>query len=315
MQEKQVYWIDTDIGDDIDDALALALAMHQGMEIVGISTVFRNAEDRARLAKKLLCAFGGAYKHIPVLVGHALPMGKKTVSPSVDFLTREEKEDERLRPEESRPENTVARIIDACHTYGKRLTVVAMGPLTNLAHVIARDPTALPSVGRVAMMGGAFFRQYADWNVSCDPQAADVVFSHLPQITCVGADVTHAAVATPRFAQSLFSPAPTAPAWQCLLSDLAHRWLTTRAKEELVLHDPLLIASLLDDTLLSFTDAAVAVVTDGPAMGLTLNVDAYGKQWMNDHYTSLPPLPRHRLACACDLPRFLSLMEAMMAHR
>lgn len=304
--------IDTDLGDDIDDVLALALAMHHQIEILGITTVFRNVEDRARMAKKLLSTFGKAYERIPVLCGYSLPMGKKMPSPPIEFLSEEEKKDSALAPDGKSPSEAIDFIVDACNTHRDSLTVVAMGPLTNLAHVIEQDPQALARISRVAMMGGAYFRQYADWNVSCDPIAAARVFSSLSNLECIGADVTHRAAASPLFEKQLFHPSSQAPQWMRYLSELAQRWEKTRAKPELVLHDPLLMAHLIDPLLCSMTDTSVTVITEGPAAGLTLNVDAYSKQWMNDAYKSLPPIPRHRVATDVRLPRFHAMMEAML---
>ena len=67
-------------------------------------------------------------------------------------------------------------IIDCCHRYGKDLTVVALGPCCNISKVIEKDPDALSSAAKVVIMGGAYFKQYADWNVMCDVAAADIMF-------------------------------------------------------------------------------------------------------------------------------------------
>ena len=68
--------IDTDIGDDIDDALALFCAMQQGFEIVGVTTVFQNTCDRARQVKKLMSDFGQGYENVPVYAGCGTPIAQ-----------------------------------------------------------------------------------------------------------------------------------------------------------------------------------------------------------------------------------------------
>lgn len=314
MPSKPKYIIDTDLGDDVDDALALALAATAQMELVAVTTVYRNVEDRARMAKKLLSALGEPYGRVPVLPGHSWPLERNLPAPAIDFLSEEERTDLTLAPDGASPDEAVDALIHACHTYGKDLTVVALGPLTNLARVIERDPTALPTASRVVLMGGAYFRHYADWNVSCDPHAAATVFASLPNLECIGADVTHAAVAPCELEERLLHPTPAAPRWRHYLADLTQRWLSTRAKPALVLHDPLLMAYLLEPTLCHFTETSVCVVTDGPAAGLTLNLDVYSKQWMNEAYTSLPPPPRHRVACDVNLERFWKIIEKMLTE-
>ena len=75
MMEKYKILLDTDIGDDIDDALALALALEMPeMELVGVTTVFQNTEKRARIARKMLSLWG---RDVPVYAGIAL--GEKPV--------------------------------------------------------------------------------------------------------------------------------------------------------------------------------------------------------------------------------------------
>jgi peptidoglycan hydrolase CwlO-like protein len=74
MEKKKKILIDTDIGDDIDDALALFFAMKLDFDIVGITTVFQNTVLRARLVKKLLKGFGNGYESVPVYAGHGEPI-------------------------------------------------------------------------------------------------------------------------------------------------------------------------------------------------------------------------------------------------
>ena len=67
---KQKIWLDTDIGDDIDDAYALTLLLAKGADLIGVSTVYRNARQRAKIAAKMLALWG---KHIPVYEGESYP--------------------------------------------------------------------------------------------------------------------------------------------------------------------------------------------------------------------------------------------------
>ena len=77
MSEKMKVIIDMDIGDDIDDAIALYAAMRQGFDIVGVTTVYGNTVERARQAKKLLREYACGYDKTPVFAGHGAPIGTK----------------------------------------------------------------------------------------------------------------------------------------------------------------------------------------------------------------------------------------------
>ena len=77
VMEKKKMIIDTDIGDEIDDAMALYFAMSEGFEIIGITTVFKNTDERARIAKRLLKLYGHGYENIPVFAGHGTPIAEE----------------------------------------------------------------------------------------------------------------------------------------------------------------------------------------------------------------------------------------------
>ena len=83
--------LDTDIGDEIDDTLALYFAMVQGIEIVGVTTVFKNTDERARITKRLMKLYGQGYESIPVLI-YAMVTVKSAVNtspsarPSLEFM-------------------------------------------------------------------------------------------------------------------------------------------------------------------------------------------------------------------------------------
>ena len=88
METKKKIIIDTDIGDDIDDAIALFAAMRQEFDILGITTVFRNTTERARIAKKLLALYANGYEKSGVEISECDECGahsEKTVKPLFKF--------------------------------------------------------------------------------------------------------------------------------------------------------------------------------------------------------------------------------------
>ena len=296
--------IDTDIGDDIDDALALALAMDEGADIVGLTTVFGDTVKRARMAKKLLSL--GGYGGVPIFCGYSGSMMTDGIRPP-DLYTSELDGDE-FAPDSEKPEEAVSFIVNACRKYGDGLTLLCLGPMTNIARALAKDPEAVRSA-RVVMMGGAYFRQYADWNVSCDPPSAKTVFDGLSGMHCIGADVTHLLRLGNAEEQALLSYGGDRPHIK-YLSQMMALYRARKGEERTALHDPLALYYALGTDICEMAEARISVVTDGPAAGLTLNIKEYSKSWMNPCYEGYSP-PTQQVALSVDakrmMERFLSL--------
>ena len=162
------YWlIDTDIGDDIDDALAIGYALEKGLNIVGITTVYREAEKRVLIVKKLL-----EYKNktdIPVFGGYSKPI---TVNPVIIGKMNYEAGE---NTEKSDPEKAVDFIADCAEKYGEELCVMSIGAQTNIAKAWEKHPDKMQKIGLLAIMGGCFTLHHNEWNIACDPSAARIV--------------------------------------------------------------------------------------------------------------------------------------------
>jgi purine nucleosidase len=175
--------IDTDIGDDIDDAFAIALALKSPeLEILGISTTFGDTEARAKIVDRLLGEAGRT--DIPVVAGiptHTInvmnqrrygeggPSGKASHPSAVDFILRQ------------------------IRRYPGQITLIAIGPLMNVGALIDKDPQTFLNLKRVVMMGGSIECGYgelwfctahgpdAEWNISNDiPSAKKLFLSGVP---------------------------------------------------------------------------------------------------------------------------------------
>ena len=279
MERKPKILIDMDIGDDIDDAIALYFAMKQGFEIVGVTTVFCNTVERARQARKLMMAFGNGYENVPVYAGHGVTTEGKLPFPHINHYSSDIEAPE-YQPTGVEPDEAVNFIIESCEKYGKDLTVIAIGPFTNIARVIEKDPRALSKAAGVMIMGGAFYKQYADWNVMCDVPAADIMFRGLDNLECIGADVTHLMLAEQELYDELLNYEGDDPARK-YLTELFRIWRADRPQAKLLLHDPLVIYYAADPAICEMKKASVIVMTEGVAKGLTFNVDAYGKRRLN----------------------------------
>src|SRR6267378_1059051 len=172
--------IDTDIGGDIDDAFAVGLALRSPeFQIVGISSAWGDTQLRARLLSRFLKETGRG--DIPVAIGIARhPPGK------VDVLTQALYA--QGGPADQSYPNAVDFILEQIKLHPGEITLIAIGPETNLGAAIDRDAATFRKLKRVVLMGGSVYRGYGqfnygkthgpdpEWNILCDIQAAQKVF-------------------------------------------------------------------------------------------------------------------------------------------
>jgi inosine-uridine nucleoside N-ribohydrolase len=172
--------IDTDIGGDIDDAFAVGLALRSPeFQIVGISSAWGDTQLRARLLNRFLKETGRG--DIPVAIGIARhPPGK------VDVLTQALYA--QGGPADQNDPNAVDFILEQIKLHPGEITLIAIGPETNLGAAIDRDAATFRKLKRVVLMGGSVYRGYSqfnygkthgpdpEWNILCDIQAAQKVF-------------------------------------------------------------------------------------------------------------------------------------------
>jgi purine nucleosidase len=172
--------IDTDIGDDIDDAFAVGLALRSPeLEILGITSAWGDTSLRARLLSRFLEETGRT--DIPVAVGIAKhPPGKVNVLTQALYALG--------GPAEQNYPNAVDFLLEQIRQHPGEITLVAIGPETNLGAAIDRDGSTFRRLKRVVLMGGSVYRGYSpfnygkthgpdpEWNILCDIQAAQKVF-------------------------------------------------------------------------------------------------------------------------------------------
>ncbi|RYX85180.1 hypothetical protein EON83_06180 [bacterium] len=257
--------IDTDIGDDIDDALALAVALRSPeIEVVGVTTVFRDAPRRALLAREVLNLFGR--EDVPVFAGCSQPMMPDWENfPDGQKLGRQfEALDESLQWTETR--HAVDYIIDTARNFsarGKQLTLVTIGALTNIAIAFHLAPDIIPVV-KIRLMGGLWSRPEKEWNIWCDPEAAARVLGSGADLTFVSFDVTEQVVLSDEEAQLFVDSTETAPRF---LGDLIKLW-----GHKVTLHDPLTVLTLFSD-LVSFEPMCLRIPLRGEERALTERIE------------------------------------------
>ena len=171
--------IDTDIGDDVDDAFAIALALRSPeLQILGISTTFGNTETRAKLLDRLLGEAGR--EDIPVSVGPP--------TPAAGQFTQRRYADGGRFARTSHPK-AVDFILEQIRRFPGQITLVAIGPLGNVGALIDKDAETFRKLKRVVLMGGSIERGYGDlgytkprgpeaeWNIKNDIPSAQKLFA------------------------------------------------------------------------------------------------------------------------------------------
>ena len=186
---------DTDIGTDVDDLLALACLLGDpGVVLHGVTTVYGDVELRARMVQTLLRLRGVG--GVPVCTGLRAPLlGRDPI-----FWLGWEGSG-LLHPDDTHTlppfasTSAVDWLIELVTAFPGEVTVLAVGPLTNVAAAITVDPAFAAKLGRLVIMGGnvdarPFAGEITEHNIRCDPEAAHVVFRSGAPIELVPLDVT-----------------------------------------------------------------------------------------------------------------------------
>lgn len=143
---------DTDIGDDIDDAFALTLALSTSkLQVLGVTTAWGDTNLRARLVARLLSRIG--HNEIPVTAG------PQTHASNV--FTQARWAQAWPAPTQGWP-SAVDFILDTIHRNPGQITLISIAPFSNIGALIARDPAAFRQLRRVVIMGGSIRRGYGD---------------------------------------------------------------------------------------------------------------------------------------------------------
>lgn len=171
--------LDTDIGTDVDDAFALALILASPeLDLRGVTTVGRDPRTRARIVCRFLAAAGR--REIPVAAG-ATPQPDEEIEKQGRYAHAA---DEPSRASEPVKENAVEFLYQQLQARRGELTLLAIGPLTNIARLLREHADCKPWIKRIVMMGGSVRAGYngkapaePEWNIKCDIAAAKIVFA------------------------------------------------------------------------------------------------------------------------------------------
>ncbi len=184
----------------VDDSIALLLALHNPqLEVLAVTTVSGNVSLRKATANALKIV-QASEKHAPVYMGASRPLGGRRPVHAESIHGSDGLGNSHLPAPRQRPEKTgvVEMLVDLIKTHRrKELSMVATGPLTNVALLFKREPSLVARLDRVFVMGGVYdplvggnVTKYAEFNFYCDPEAAGIVMKDGRAIVSSGLDVT-----------------------------------------------------------------------------------------------------------------------------
>lgn len=256
---------DTDIGDDIDDAFALLfLVESKAFDVLGVTTVFRNTRQRAHMAKYLLEALNSDIK---VYAGCDYPLISNPDKLNVEAIQKKEKKDrygmyqlpqwsEEMESAQFEKQHAVDFIIEQIHKYPHEVILCGVGPLTNFAIALRKDPTIVPLIKEFRLMSGGQNLNFAEWNVFCDPEASYIVYNSNVKTICIGIDTTCKLGLSKEDIDKLIHSKSKAIK---ITYDMMMKWFAHYAFEAPVMHDPLAVVSIIKPNLCQYEEKPLTV--------------------------------------------------------
>ncbi|KAE8765658.1 nucleoside hydrolase [Georgenia thermotolerans] len=286
MSRRTKVIVDTDPGvgipgTDADDPIAILLALADPrLELIGVTTTFGNCppELGARGARAVLDAAGRP--DVPVAVGSAVALNGELPG---DLSSRYDGERGRAGTiplpslADSAISSTAAEfIVDTVNAHPHEVTLIAIGPQTNIAQALELDPGIAERLRSIVFMGGALgldpeygrgnVTPVAECNIWYDADAADIVFRSGVDLTMVGLDVTNPNQGVVLSASAISAIDPDASAVAGMLAQICDTYLEAPMFEwadGCVLYDPLAVAAAADPELGEYRELAVGVERDG----------------------------------------------------
>jgi inosine-uridine nucleoside N-ribohydrolase len=302
MPTRRPVLLDCDPGHDDAIAILLAAGRPDALDLRAVTTVAGNAElQKVTLNARQVMTLAGLHD-VPVAAGAAKPRNGELMT-ALDVHGESGLDGAQLPDPvvELDPRGAV-ELMAACGP----ATVVATGPLTNVAALIERAPGAIEEI---VWMGGSTERgntqPYAEFNALVDPEAADLVFRSGVPLTMVGLNLTHQAQATADVVERLRAlGTPVSEATIGWLSFFADSYREIFGFGGPPVHDPCALALVIDPSIVRCEEVFVAIETEGRwTRGATV-VDLHGR---------LGRAPNARVAIELDVPRFWDLVVDAVA--
>ena len=317
-QSPKRVLIDTDPG--VDDAMALLLALNSPeLKIEAITVVPGNVDSAQGLENALKIVSLANRCDIAVARGAQHPLNQKLITAQfwhgknglagVELPAARCKADPRFGPDV---------IIETIHKYPHEITLIPVGPLTNIALAVSKDPSIVGLVKDVVIMGGSItggnVNGAAEANIYNDPEAASIVFNAGWMVTMIGSDVGERTLITRKELQELQSLHGPESDFVAKLAD----FYVTRSEKSgypgAAMYDPLAVGTAIDPTLVTLKDMHVDVETKGEFTRGETVANRMGSNENNvlhgDHYEiegAVELKPNARVCLASDATRFVQL--------
>lgn len=256
--------LDTDIGDDIDDAWALAVCLtHPFIHLLGVTTVYGSTVDRAVVARWLIEASG---KRVEVAAGESNPLTRQVPPYRPNQMAAIPTEDE-ARLKVGRTDG-VSFLAEKAKTFdGDELVLLTVGPLTNAAKLLIGHPDAAAKINRLVAMVGTLLPDHPqpEYNAKVDAKATRTIFESGKPLTMVGLDVTLRCYFSPddldKFNRS------DKPLMRRLMA-LTRVWQNAHRRPDgsvpmPILHDPLAALIVAEPDLVTLTPMRIVVDDEG----------------------------------------------------
>ncbi len=255
--------LDTDIGSDVDDILALVmLAKAPGLNLLGITTVYGDTVHRARIAKATCEML--KRPEIEIVAGISKPLSGRQIYwaghegegiPNLETISV----DTSIKAEEY--------LAGKAEQFSGELEVLAIGPLTNIAKAIQLSGEFKRGVKHLYIMGGAFWLDRPEHNIRCDVEAARVVFESGIPMTAIGLDLTLRVWMSEKDVQQI-SALPNKLGET--LEGQIRSWWAFRDMDKNNPHDPLAALAMLQPELFRFEQADVRIGGQGKEFAKTM---------------------------------------------
>jgi pyrimidine-specific ribonucleoside hydrolase len=315
--------IDTDPG--IDDALAIFLALRSPeLKVEAVTPVAGNVPLDMTLANALRLVEIAGRTDVPVAAGASHPLVRRLATAGhvhgVNGLAGVDFPEAKIKPVHETAPELIRRVV---RENPGEITIVAVGPLTNVALALRADPELASMIPAIAIMGGSLsggnMTPAAEFNLYVDPEAARIVFDANIPLTMVGLDVTRKCRVSEQHIKQL--EAANNPVSQAAGKIMRATYEHLRQGGEITdieLHDALTVASLIDHDVITRKDYYVEVETEGEwTAGQTVGYDGHGpirkSPQMETSAPEPPPAevpfkPNAQVAVGVDPDRFFHLL-------
>ena len=253
--------LDTDLGTDVDDAMALSQLLGlSDVDLIGVTTVYGDVVLRARLARRIIGLSG---QDVPVYAGRGETLsGREVWWAGHEGALYDDLETERIEDEDA-----VDFLVRSVIAQPGKIDVMAIGPLTNIAAAIRADDRFAGAVRHLWVMGGAFVGDEPEHNLRSDSAAAEIVFAAGIPTTVTGLEITRLV----EIRKDQVDRMGDAGDLGGLLAAEIEQWWRFWNEEWNVPHDPVTVLTLVEPELFTYSDTGtVRVERTGDGEGRTV---------------------------------------------